>query len=50
MLFRRDLQHGRDGLHMSVYGVSDHLSNELVDEDDTNVTASQETPVLKNKK
>lgn len=47
MLFRGDLQHSRDGLHMSVYCMPDHLSNELVDKDDTNIVASQKTPVWK---
>ncbi|KAG7336444.1 hypothetical protein KOW79_001137 [Hemibagrus wyckioides] len=43
MFFRRDLQHGGDGLHMGVDHVSDHLCDELVDEDDSDVTASQKT-------
>lgn len=44
MLFGRDLQHGRDGLHVRVNGVTDHLGNELVDQDDANVVPRQEAP------
>lgn len=44
MLFGRDLQHGRDGLHVGVDGVTDHLGDELVDQDDANVITSQEAP------
>lgn len=45
MLFWRNLQHGWDGLHVGIYSMTNHLCDELVDEDDANVTASQETPV-----
>lgn len=45
MLFWGNLQHGRDGLHVGIYSMTNHLCDELVDEDDANVTASQETPV-----
>lgn len=44
MLFGRDLQHGRDGLHVAVDGVADHLGNELVDQDDADVVPRQEAP------
>lgn len=44
VLLGRDLQHGGDGLHVRVDGVADHLSDELVDQDDADVTASQEAP------
>lgn len=45
MLLRGDLQHGRDGLHVGVYRMPDHLGDELVDEDNTDISTSQETPV-----
>lgn len=44
MLFRRDLQHGWDGLHVGVNGVADHLGDELVDQDDADVVPRQEAP------
>lgn len=44
MLFGRDLQHGRDGLHVGVDGVTDHLCDELVNQDDADVVTRQETP------
>ena len=44
MLFGRDLQHGRDRLHVGVDGVTDHLGNELVNEDDADVITSQDAP------
>lgn len=47
MLFGRDLQDGRDRLHVSVNGVTDHLSNELVDQDDADVVTRQEAPAQK---
>lgn len=45
MLLWGNLQHSWDGLHVGINGVPNHLCDELVDEDDANVTASQETPV-----
>lgn len=45
VLLGRDLQHRRDGLHVAVDGVADHLSDELVDEDDADVITGQEAPV-----
>lgn len=48
MLFGRDLQHGRDRLHVAVDGVTDHLSDELVDQDDADVVTSQEAPEERN--
>lgn len=50
MLFGRDLQHGGDGLHVRVDGVADHLSDELVDQNDADVAASQEAPGGSNRK
>lgn len=44
MLFGGDLQHGGNGLHVSVDGVADHLSDELIDQNDADVTASQKAP------
>lgn len=44
MLLGRDLQDGGDGLHVGVDGVADHLSDELIDQDDGDVTPSQEAP------
>ena len=44
MLLGGDLQHCRDGLHVSVNGVTDHLGNELVDQDDADVVTDKETP------
>lgn len=44
MLFGWDFQHGWDRLHVSVDGVTDHLSDELVDQDDANVVTRQEAP------
>lgn len=44
MFLGRDLQHCRDGLHVGVDGVTDHFGDELVDEDDADVIASQEAP------
>jgi len=44
MLFGRDLQYCRDRLHMRVDGVADHLSDELVDQDDADVVPCQEAP------
>ena len=35
---------------MRVDGVADHLSDELVDQDDADVTASQEAPAGRNRK
>ena len=39
-----DLQDGRDRLQMGVDGVTDHLGDELIDQDDTDVVTSQEAP------
>lgn len=44
MLFGWDLQHGWDRLHVGVDGVTDHLCDELVDQDDADVITSQEAP------
>lgn len=44
MLFGRDLQDGRDRLQMGVDGVTDHLGDELVNQDDANVVSCQEAP------
>lgn len=44
MFFRRDLQHSRDGLHVGVNGVADHLGDELVDQNDADVVPRQEAP------
>lgn len=44
MLFGGYLQDGWDGLHVTIYGMTNHLRNELVDEDDSNVITSDETP------
>lgn len=44
MFFGRDLQHGRDGLHMGVYGVADHLGDKLVDQNNADVVPCQEAP------
>lgn len=44
MLLRRDLQNRRDGLHVRVDGVPDHLCDELVDQDDADVVPRQEAP------
>lgn len=44
MFFGRDLKHGRDRLHVGVDGVTDHLCDELVDQDDANVVTRQEAP------
>lgn len=44
MLLGRDLQDGGDGQHVAIYCMANHLSYELVDEDDADVVAGQETP------
>lgn len=44
MLFGGYLQDGWDGLHVTIYGMTNHLRNKLVDEDDSNVITSDETP------
>lgn len=44
MFFGRDLQHGRDRLHVGVDGVTDHLGDELVNQDDADVVTRQEAP------
>lgn len=50
VLFGRDLQHGRDRLHVGINGVPDHLSDELIYQDDTNVVTCQEAPAEEKKK
>lgn len=50
MLFRWDLQHGRNGLHVRIDGVADHFSDELIYQNDADVTASQEAPGGRNRK
>ena len=50
MLLGRDLQHGRDGLHVGVDGVADHLGDELVDQDDADVVTGQEAPAGERKR
>lgn len=47
MFFGWDLQDSGDGLHVSVDGVTDHLGDELVDQDDADVVTSQEAPAKK---
>lgn len=47
MLFGRDLQDRRDGLHVGVDGVADHLGDELVNQDDADVVTGQEAPAGK---
>lgn len=44
MLFGWDLQHGRDRLHVGIDGVTDHLSDELVNQDNADVVTCQEAP------
>lgn len=44
MLFGRDLQHGRDRLHVGVDGMTDHLGDELVNQDDADVVTRQKAP------
>lgn len=44
MLFRRDLQDGWDRLHVGVNGMTDHLGDELINQDDSDVVASQKAP------
>jgi len=44
VLLGGDLQDRRDGAHVAVDGVADQLGDELVDQDDADVTAAQEAP------
>lgn len=44
MFFGRDLQHRWNGLHVGIDGVTDHLCDELVDQDNPNVVTCQEAP------